>query len=103
MVRGGFPGGAAVKNPPANSGATGDVGSTSGLGRSLGERNGTPLQCSCLRNPTDRGAWLATVHGIAKSQTRLSDWARRQIPMDITHMNKTSSGFSTTIECVKES
>ena len=81
----------------------GDPGLIPGSGRSPGEGNGTPLQCSCLRNPMDRGAWLATVHGIAKSQTRLSDWARRQIPMDITHMNKTSSGFSTTIECVKES
>ena len=88
MVGGGFPGGTAVKNPPANSGATGDVGSMSGSGRSLGERNGNPLQYSCLRNPVDRGAWLAIVHGAAKSQTRLSDWAHTQIPMDITHMNK---------------
>ena len=39
----------------------------------LGESNGTPLQCSCLENPMDRGAWWATVHGVAKSWTRLSD------------------------------
>ena len=38
----------------------------------MGESNGSPLQCSCLENPTDGGAWLAAVHGVAKSQTRLS-------------------------------
>ena len=38
--------------------------------------NGSPLQHSCLENPMDRGAWWATVHGVAKSQTRLSDWAQ---------------------------
>ena len=40
----------------------------------LGEGNGNPLQCSCLENPMDGGAWLAAVHGVAKSQTRLSDF-----------------------------
>ena len=44
----------------------GDVGSTPELGRSLGGGNGNPLQCSCLEHPTDRGAWWATVHGVAK-------------------------------------
>ena len=39
-----------------------------------GEGNGTPLQCSCLENPMDRGAWRATVHRVAKSRTRLSDF-----------------------------
>ena len=39
-----------------------------------GEGNGTPLQCSCLENPRDRGAWWAAVHGVAKSRTRLSDF-----------------------------
>ena len=39
-----------------------------------GEGNGTPLQYSCLENPTDRGAWEAAVHGVAKSRTRLSDF-----------------------------
>ena len=39
-----------------------------------GEGNGTPLQYSCLENPMDRGAWWATVHGVSKSQTRLSDF-----------------------------
>ena len=49
----------------------GDVGSIPELGRSPGEGNGKPLQYSCLENPMDRGAWQATVHGVAKSQTRL--------------------------------
>ena len=44
-----------------------------GLGRSPGEGNGNPLQYSCLENPMDRGAWRATVHGVAKSGTRLGD------------------------------
>ena len=44
-----------------------------GLGRSLGEGNGNPLQYSCLENPTDKGAWWTTVHGVAKSQTQLSN------------------------------
>ena len=68
----GFPGGSVVKNPPANAG---DVGSSPGLGRSPGEGNGNPLQYSCLRgNLMDRGAWRATVHGVAMSQTWLSDF-----------------------------
>ena len=60
----------AVKNPPANAG---DPSWIPGSGRSLGVRNGNPLQYSSLGKPTDRGAWRATVHGVAKSQTRLSD------------------------------
>ena len=59
-----------VKNPPANAA---DVGSTSGSGRSPGGGNGNLLQYSCLGNPMGRGAWRATVHEVAKSQTRLSD------------------------------
>ena len=51
----------------------GEVGSTPGQGRAPGERNGNPLQCSCLENPMDRGAQRATVHVVAKSQTHLSD------------------------------
>ena len=47
--------------------------SVSGLGRAPGEGNGNPLQYSCLENPRDRGTWWATVHGVAKSRTRLSD------------------------------
>ena len=52
----------------------GDPGSIPGSGRSPGEGNGTPLQYSCLENPMDRGAWWATIHGVAKSQTRLNDF-----------------------------
>ena len=55
-----------VKSPPANAGGLRDVGSISGLGRSPGEGNGTPLQYSCLGNPMDGGAWCATVFGVAK-------------------------------------
>ena len=51
----------------------GDVGLIPGSGRSLGGRNGNPLQYSCLENPIDRAAWWAAAHGIARSQTQLSD------------------------------
>ena len=64
-----LPGGAVVKNPPASAGIAGDVGLIPGLGRSLGVGNGNPLQYSSLENSMDRGAWQATVHGVAKSQT----------------------------------
>ena len=67
-----FPGGAVVKNPPANAGNPGDVGSIPGLGRSPGEGNGKPLQSSCLGSPVGRGAQQATVHRVAKSRTQLS-------------------------------
>ena len=65
-----FPGDSVVKNPPANAR---DVGSIPGSGGFPGEGNGNPLQYSWLENPMDRGAWQATVHGVAKNQTRLSD------------------------------
>ena len=51
----------------------GDPGSIPGSGRSPGEGNGSPLQYSCLENSMDRGVWQATVHGVAKSWTRLND------------------------------
>ena len=66
----GFPGGSVVKNPPDNAG---DTGSIPGSGRCPGEGNGNLFQYPCLENPMDRGAWQATVHGVAKSQTRLRD------------------------------
>ena len=66
----GFPGGSVVKNPLASAG---DVGSGPGSGRSPGGGNGNPRQYSCLGNPTDRGVRWATVHGVAKSRTQLSD------------------------------
>ena len=73
----GFPGGSEVKNPPANAGDAGevrDLGLILGSGRSPGGGNGNPLQYSCLENPMDRGVCGATVHGVANSQTRLSDF-----------------------------
>ena len=65
------PGGLDNKEPACNAG---DLGSIPGLGRAPGEGNGNPLQYSCLENSMDGGAWQATVHGVAKSQTRLSDF-----------------------------
>ena len=62
----GFPGGSEVTAPVCNAG---DLGLIPGSGRFPGEGNGNPLQYSCLENTMDRGAWLATVHGVAKSQT----------------------------------
>ena len=59
-----------VKNMPANAGDVTDVGSIPGLGRSPGRGHGNLLQYSCLENPMDRGAWWATVHGVAKSWTQ---------------------------------
>ena len=58
-----------VKNLPANAGDVRDQGSIPGLGRSPGEGNGNSLQYSCLEKPMERGAWWATVCGVAKSQT----------------------------------
>ena len=52
----------------------GDLRLIPGSGRSPGEGNGNPLQSSCLENPMDGGAWWATVHGVAKSRTQLSDF-----------------------------
>ena len=69
-VQVGFPGGSVVKNSSANAG---DTGSIPGWGRSPEEGNGNPLQYSCLGNPMDRDAWWATVHGVAKSWTPLSN------------------------------
>ena len=72
MVEGSFqlwlPCGSVVKNMPAS---TGDAVSIPGSGRSPGGGNSNPLQYSCLENPMGRGAWRATVHGVAKSQPRL--------------------------------
>ena len=70
MLMSTLPWGAEVK---ASACSAGDLGSIPGSGRSPGEGNGNPLQYSCLENPMDGGAWWATVYGVAKSRTRLSD------------------------------
>ena len=69
-----FPSGSVVKNLPANAEDPGDVGSIPGLGRPPGGGNGNTLQYSYLENLMDRRAGKAIVHGVAKSQTWLSDW-----------------------------
>ena len=66
-----------VKNQPANAGDVRDVGLIPQSRKSPGEGNDSPLQYSCLENPMDREAWRAMVHRVAKSQTQLSDLARR--------------------------
>ena len=60
-----------VKNPPSNAGDVRDTGSIPGSGRSPRGGQDNPFQYSCLESPMDRGAWQATVHRVAKSQTRL--------------------------------
>ena len=65
-----------VKNLPVNVGGTRDTSLAPELGVSPGVGNGNPLQCSCLENSMDRGAWWVAVHGVAKNWTRLGDWAR---------------------------
>ena len=65
-----FPGGSDGKASVYNAG---DQGSIPGLGRSPGEGNGNPLQDSCLEISMDRGVWWATVHGVTKTRTRMSD------------------------------
>ena len=68
----GFTGGTVVTNLPANAGDERDAGLIFGSGRFPGVGNGNLLQYSCLKNSMDRGACRATIHGVAKSQTRLS-------------------------------
>ena len=73
----GFPGGSVVRNLPADAG---DVGLIPVSGRSPAERNGNPLQYCCEENSMDGGAWRVTVHGVAKSRTRLSDFTHSKEP-----------------------
>ena len=68
-----------VNNPPANVGDIRDAGSVTGLARSPGGGRGNPLQYSCLKNPTDRGAWQATVHRVSRRVGH--DWS------DLVHMH----------------
>ena len=75
----GCPGGSAVKNAPAKAGGPGDAEAVSRSGRSPGGGHGSPLQSSCLGNLMDRGAWRATVRGVAKGQTRLSNYTTARL------------------------
>ena len=75
-----FPGGSNGKESAHNAG---DLGSIPGSGRSPGEGNGSPLQYSCLGNPTDKGAWRATVHEVTKSRTRLRDYHHVYLCVDV--------------------
>ena len=70
-----------VKNPPANAGDVRDAGTSPGSGSSPGEGHGSPLKCSCLEYPMDRGARWATVYGAAKSRTQLN---RLSMPAPLT-------------------
>ena len=78
-----------VKNPAANARDTRDVGLIPGSGRSPGGGHGDPHQDSCLANPTDKGAWWATVHRIAESQTQLTRLH--------THAQRGMEGFTKTV------
>ena len=71
------------KIPPANAGDARDSGWIPGPGRSPGEGSGCPLQYSCLGNPVDRGAWCATVHGVAKSRMQLSTHIHTHVYLNI--------------------
>ena len=91
----GFPGGSEGKASACNAG---DLDSIPGSGRSPGEGNGNPLQYSCLENSMDRGAWWATVHGVAKSRTGLSDFISQVMLPSQTKVDQrfhTISGFNT--------
>ena len=75
------------KESACKAGDTGDVGSVPSLGRSLEERNGSPLQYSCLENPTDRGAWQATAQGLQRgrhSRAQYSTAKRKSVDFPIT-------------------
>ena len=95
-----FPGGAVVKNLPANAGYARVLSSVPESGRFPGGGNGNPLQNSCLGNPVDRGVWWAAVHGISKSQTRLSKWAHtliNKLYLDINALVRTDEILQTRV------
>ena len=103
----GFPGDTVVKNLPTSAGDTRDEGLIPGLKRSPGVGNGNLPQYFCLKNPMDRGAWRATVHGVAKSQTQPSVHAHLRMHTHThTHtlfsslnFKETSSHHLTCLEC----
>ena len=90
----GFPGSSDGKASAYNEG---DLGSIPGSERSPGEGNGNPLQYSCLENPMDQGAWWATVHGVAKSRTWLSDFTSIHALQEKNPANKTTSRLITVL------
>ena len=91
-MRVGFSGNSDGKDSAYNAG---DRGSIPGSGRSPGEGSGNPLQCSCLENSKDRGAWQGTVYGVAKSWTRLSDKYTQKIEgQGICKQPESQKGFS---------
>ena len=69
-----------------------NVGSFPGLGRPRGDRNGSPLYYSCLKNPMDGEAWWATVHSVAQSQIRLSNWAHIYMGVTVSKQNTEPHG-----------
>ena len=85
-----FPGGSAGKESACKEG---DPGLISGLGRSPGEGNGSPLQYACLENPMDRGAWRATVHGESHGERSLagySPWGHKELDMIVATWHSTA-------------
>ena len=79
----GFSDGTVAKNLPGKAGDPRNVGLIPGSGRSPGVGNGNPLQYPCLRNPLDRGAWRATVHGLAKNWTQMSMHMQHADPFNL--------------------
>ena len=90
----GFPSGSVMKNPPANARDTRNAGLIPGWWRSPGERNGNPLQYSCLGNPMDRGAWQVIVHRVTKNWIWLHDWEHTEHIHRYTHIHTYIYSFS---------
>ena len=87
----GSPGGSVVKNSRANAEDTGDGGLIPGFGRFPGGGNDNSLSYSCLKNPIDRGAWWATVHGVTKSQNEYTQHSCTRINLTVTMLNDPES------------
>ena len=103
LVAWGFPGGSDGKESACNAG---DLCSILGSGRSPGEGNSYPLQYSCLENSMDKGDWRATVHGVAKSRTRLlmgcSPWSCKEFDTTL-RLNNNNNHNNKTIASILES